>query len=217
MKRPVLARTLLVLALALAASGCSEQIGQAAEEARQSIAAATAEGSAALAAIDEARKKLHEGNLRIGAGGPGPVAEISPQGDLLIDGVPLPLSEAQRAAVQAYRTQLLAVTDAGMAIGQDGIALAGQAVTAAVAGVLGGTVAEAGARIEAEAQKMQAAGLALCDEMQGLALAQDQLALLLPEFRPYAQAIELDAHCPPAQAAATPATPPVPPTPPATP
>lgn len=185
----------LAVALALASTACSEQVQQATTAAQQKIEQATEHGGTVAAAMDEARRKLHEENLRLGTEGAGPRAEITPQGDLLINGVALPMTDAQREAARGYREQVIGIADTGMAMGQDGMKLAGHAVSTAVAGIFGGKAEEAGARLEAEAEKMAAAGLVLCEQVKRLEAAQAHLAALVPEFAPYAKAIEVTADC----------------------
>jgi len=201
MNRHTVARSAIVVALALASSACSEQVEQVAAEARQGIEAATAEVGAAADSIAAARQRLYEGNLRLG-GGELPQVEITPQGDWLVNGLPLPLTEAQRSAVQNFRSETLKATDAGMSLGQDGIALAGQAVSQAVAGLLTGTEATTAA-VAAEAKKMQSSAQALCQQIERLTLAQTQLAAILPEFAPYARPFETTIDCGQAAAGAT--------------
>lgn len=192
--------TLLASALALAmfaSTGCSE-VQQAASEARQGIEQATAQAGNAAAAIEEARRKLHEGNLSLGGDGNLPKAELTPQGDLLINGLALPMTEAQREAALAYREKLLAVTDAGMAIGTQGAAIASQAVGQAVGGLLGGSVEAVTQQVEAGTQKIEASAQALCQQLEALKAAQSQFATVMPEFAPYAQVIDVQVNCPPA-------------------
>ena len=184
----------LAAALAVAATGCAEQIEQATSAAQQKVEQATAAGGTVATAMEEARRKLHEENLALGTEG-GPRAEITPQGDLLINGIALPMTEPQREAARGYREQVIGLADAGMAMGQDGIQLAGQAAAGAVAGVLGVKVEDASARLEAEAARMAAAGLALCEQVKALEAAQASLVALVPEFAPFAKAIEINANC----------------------
>lgn len=193
MNRHRIARSAIVIALALASTACSEQVEQAAAEARQSIEAATAQAGAAADSIAAARQRLHEGNLSLG-GGELPKVEITPQGDWLVNGLPLPLTEAQRIAVLSFRSETLKAADAGMNLGQDGIALAGQAVSQAVAGLLIGTEATTAA-VTAEAQKIQASAQDLCQQVERLTAAQAQLAAILPEFAPYARPIAASIDC----------------------
>lgn len=203
MNRHTVARSAIVVALALASSACSEQVQQAADQARQGIEAATAEVGAAADSIAAARQKLYEGNLTLG-GGELPKVEITPQGDWLVNGLPLPLTDAQRTAVQNFRSETLKVADAGMRMSQDGIAFTGLAVSTKVAGILSGNTDAAIARIEAGSKNMETVALALCEQMKGLQAAQTTLAALLPEFAPYAQPFETAIDC--GEAAASPAT-----------
>lgn len=197
-----IAQLALVITMALASTACSEESRQAAADAKQAVAearqtleAATGEGGTVALALDEARQKLHTENLTLGSAELGTKAEITPQGDLLINGIAVPLTDPQRDAVMVYRGKLLAVAESGMAMGEGGAKLAGQAVSQVVAGLFDGNVEQATARIEAEAQKMAVAGLALCEQAKGLQAAQTTLAALVPEFAPYAKAIDLQGDC----------------------
>lgn len=195
----------LLLALGIAGTGCSEQARdqakQAALEAQQQVEAATAENGTVAQAMEEARRKLREENLPIGREGVGPKAEITPQGEFLIDGKALPLTDAQTAAVKRFRDQTIDVADAGMAMGQGGAALASQAIGSAVGGLLGADTSATTARIEAEAEKMKDAGLALCRKAESLEAAKDALAEAVPEFRPYAETMTIDVNCAPDEGA----------------
>lgn len=185
----------VVIALALACTACGEQVQQAKEEAQKRLDESVGKvGETVNQALDQAREKLESENLSIGGGDQLPKAEVTPQGELLINGVALPLSEAQRTAMLGYRQQLLAIAEAGIAMGSDGAQLASQAVSQ-VSGLLDGKVDEAKAKLEAEAQRMAGAGLKLCEQMQGLEATQQQLAALIPEFAPYVGAIRINADC----------------------
>jgi hypothetical protein len=187
-------RVLIVL-LALACTACGEQVQQAKEEAKQRLDESVGKvGETVNQALDQAREKLKNENFALGGGDQLPKAEVTPQGELLINGVAVPLSEAQRTAMLGYREQLIALADAGMNMGAEGAQLAGQAVSQ-VAGLLDGKTEEAKAKLEAEAERMAAAGLKLCEQVQGLETAQKQLATLIPEFAPYVGAIQINADC----------------------
>lgn len=185
----------LVLLLSLVAAGCTEEARQSAAEAKAAVAEATAEGGTIDRALDEAREKLNTENLSLGGVDGLPKAELTPQGDLLINGVAVPMTPAQREAALAYREQLLAVAESGMAMGKDGVAIAGDALALAAAGLLGAdtTLREAG--IEAKGKAMEAAALALCERVEGLDAAQSRFAELMPEFKPYVKAIDISADC----------------------
>lgn len=197
----------LVVALALGCTACGEQVQQAKEEAKQRINESVGQvGETVNQALDQAREKLKNENFSLGGGDQLPKAEVTPQGELLINGVAVPLSEAQRAAMLGYREQLIALADAGMNMGAEGAQLAGQAVSQ-VAGLLDGKTEDARAKLEAEAQRMAAAGLKLCEQAKGLETAQTQLATLIPEFAPYVGAIRIDADCAAAEQALSDAAP----------
>jgi hypothetical protein len=189
----------LALSFALAGTACGEQARstaqQIAEETRKGVAEATAAGGEVDKALAEARRKLHEENLSLQVEGVGPKAELTPQGDLLINGTAVPFTPEQRDAALAYRKEVLAVADAGMAIGRQGAAIGGEAAALAIGSIFGGNAEGAEARIEAEAKKIEAAALALCDQVGGLEAAQERLTALVPEFAPYAKSINVDTDC----------------------
>jgi hypothetical protein len=202
----------LALVLAVGASGCAEQTQQAAaaiedakqtvedakqtaEEAQQAIAEAKAEGGAISQAFAEAREKLQTENLPLSAGEGVPKAELTPQGDLLVGGVAVPMTPEQREAALAFRTEVLAVGDLGIAMGEKGVGLAGDALALAAKGIFGGDTAAGEAAIEAQGKAMEAEAKALCDRVEGLDAAQKRLAELLPAFAPYSNAIEINADC----------------------
>lgn len=199
LRRHPLATAWLLVTLA-ATSACTDrdraEIGHGLSEARQAVETATAEDGTVARALAEARRKLHEENL--GLGGEGlPKAELTPQGELLIGGTAVPMDEAQREAALAYRAELLKVAEAGMGLGQQGAAIAGQAVTQVLGGLFTGKAEAAAARIEAEAKKIEEAALALCKDLERLEPAQARFAELVPEFRPYARKIQVDTDCKP--------------------
>ena len=198
MNRSRLTTLTIALALALGSTACSEAANEArqtAAEATQTIADATAETGAVSEALAEARKELHDGNLPLSGGEGVPKAELTPQGDVLINGVALPMTAAQREAALAYRTEILAVADAGMVMGEKGAGIAGDALALAATGLFGGDTTAGEARIEAKGKAMEAEALALCRRVVGLESAQNRLAELLPEFKPYAGAMNIEGDC----------------------
>jgi hypothetical protein len=161
-------------------------------------------------AIAEARKDLAAQNIRIGEGfhinagpikarmpkavGTLPRAEITPQGDLLIAGDPVEVSAEQRRDLLLYRAHVLAIAEAGMAMGVKGADLAGQAVGDALRSVFSGDSKAFEQRIEAEARKLEDDALQLCAHMQPLYDTQQRLAASLAAFTPYATLTQEDVH-----------------------
>lgn len=158
-------------------------------------------------ALQEARRELHAGNLRLDRdfdiainGGrlsngqrrsdPAlPKAEISPQGDLLVDGEPVALSAAQREQALAYRRSVLDIVDTGIALGGRGADLAGVALGGAAAVVFGGKQGEQAfeQRMQAEGAKLEAEARKLCERLPDLLMRQRALAASVPAFAPYAR------------------------------
>ncbi len=159
-------------------------------------------GRAARKGIDKARTEILAGNislsgdvyvrgpnLRIGDGEEDPSrpkAELTPQGDLLIEGKQVAVDASQQALLKRYRGQIEQVALAGLEIGAEGADLAGKAVGEAVAGIFGGDTNGIEQRVEAEAEGIKAAAQKLCAQLPALHDSQQALAASLPAFKPYA-------------------------------
>jgi hypothetical protein len=146
--------------------------------------------------VDEARKELYEEPIDLSKDGVDGDVRLTPDGDLLIDGKPVPMEAAQREAALAFRERLLAVADAGLLVGQEGAALGAEAAALALGAMFsGGDTEEAERQIEAEAEKMKGAAQTLCREALSLQLEQARFAEVVPEFAPYVSEIDVDADC----------------------
>ena len=166
----------------------------------------TALGKVAAKAIDKARTELQTQNLnldgsfqingrRIGGGNVGAglaKGEITPQGDLLIDGKAVSITPQQRQQLLTYRSHMLGVAEAGMAVGLKGADLAGKALTESLGSLLSGNTEEVEKKIEAEGKKLEADAMQICAQLPPLLAAQEQLAATLPEFKPYATMTQAD-------------------------
>lgn len=151
--------------------------------------------------------RIHEGSRTDGAGKLLPKAEITPQGDFLIDGKAVPVDERQRALLLEHRTHLVAIAQAGIAVGMQGAELGMQgaalgmsAARAALKGAIGGNtedaekqLEDASKRIEAEGRRIEAeADRMICKHVPDLFASQQALAAALPAFVPYATLEESD-------------------------
>jgi hypothetical protein len=151
--------------------------------------------------VREARAELEKGNIdidghvsiRVGADhhaverNPNlPHAQITPQGDLLIEGKAVAVTPEQRGLLLAYRQQIINVAEAGMSMGVQGADLAGKAVSEVLGSVFSGKGEDFGRRMEAEGKKLEAQGKLLCAQLEPMRATQQQLAATLPEFKPYA-------------------------------
>lgn len=143
-------------------------------------------GGEMSSAIEKARRKLETGNITVSGDGADGKAEITPAGDLLIDGRQVPVTPQQRALLMEHRSRIVAVAGAGMDVGMQGAGLAVKAMGEAVRGVFTGDTDGIEQRVEAQADGIRRAAGELCDRMPALLESQRQLAAALPEFAPYA-------------------------------
>lgn len=159
-------------------------------------------------AINEARAELRTKNISVSGGfdininghkvhkadDDLPKAEITPQGDLLIEGKAVSINPAQRQQLLAYRGQIIGVAEAGMAIGVKGADIAGEALNGVVGAIFGGKEGEQAfeQRMEARGKKIEAEAVKLCTQMPAMLASQQALAASLPAFRPYARMTQAD-------------------------
>ena len=162
----------------------------------------TALGRHVESALREARSELATQNISLNDGirvGPYkksrdhlPKAEISPRGDLLIQGKPVKIDPAQRALLVKYRGHIVALAEAGMEIGVKGADLGMQAAGEAMKGIFTGDIANIERRIEAEAREIEAEATKLCAQLPPMLATQQALAAALSAFKPYARMTEQD-------------------------
>ena len=160
-------------------------------------------------ALEEARKELATQNISLngdfdiningrkvhnGGGETLPKAEISPQGDLLIEGKSVAINPAQRAELLAYRSEIVGIAEAGMTIGGQGADLAGEALSGVVGAIFGGDQGREDfeKRMEARGKEIEAEALKLCAHLPRMLASQQALAATLPEFEPYARLTQAD-------------------------
>ena len=115
-----------------------------------------------------------------------PNAQIDESGNLLIDGKKVQVNARQRALLQDYKREFNGMTEDGLAIGKQGAALAGTAITEAIKGAIRGDGEQVDAKIEAEAKKIEQQAMRLCTRLVTIKASQDALAAQLPPFKPYA-------------------------------
>lgn len=181
------------LALPMTALATPSDIG---DEIRRDLDEARREVRVEMA---KARQELQTENLRLDTnlrfGDKGdrtrkdlPRAEITPDGDFLIEGEPQLLDGSQRRQVLAYRGRVIGIALAGMEIGERSAEAALDAVQGSWLGLMframTGTL---DSRIERMVQEhVQPAVLAICRQLPEVMAAQQELAASLPAFRPYA-------------------------------
>lgn len=206
MKTSVLMFAALVSVSALAA-GCSRDPATQASSTQGAPAAGpqSALGRMVASAIGDAKVKLAKENINlngefysgehhnvighVGRKDPSdtrPDAELTPSGELLIDGKPVPVNAQQHAMLVQYRQALMAVAERGMALGVQGADLGGQAVGEVFKGLMSGNTDQIDKNINAKASKLEAEATLLCKDLRPVQELQQQLAAALPQFAPYA-------------------------------
>lgn len=203
-------RTTLLLALSLPLLGACNQAANRSQTATTADTTAsdathtpqTMIGKAVDKGMRKARAELEHGNLSLNGSvhiskdgvwsgsddNSLPKAEISPQGDLLIDDKSVAIDAPQRALLLNYRHQVIGIAEAGMALGTKGADLAGKAMAEGVSNIFkGGDNKEFERRMEAEGKKIEAQAKLLCRRLPQMLDTQEQLAASLPAFKPYAR------------------------------
>lgn len=193
--RYVLPATLCLL-LPLAAQAADTKPTGIAAEIRAELADAREEMRVELA---KAKRELETENLRVdnslqfGDSGHSrkslPRAEITPQGDFLIEDKAVAIDVTQRRQLLAYRARVLEVAKYGIEIGQRSADAALDAVgNGSFAGLLfGAFTGSLERRIERTVRlQIEPAVRGLCRLLPALRDSQQDLASSLPQFKPYA-------------------------------
>lgn len=149
-----------------------------------------------------ARRELDTGNLQLGdglrfgtsdarashAGRALPQAEITPQGDFLIEGRPVAIDRHQRQELLLYRGEVIAIAKAGIDIGERSAQAALDAVDRGLFSLMfGAMTGSLERRIEKTVRETVEPGVRqICLSLPALRDRQQRLSATLPAFRPYA-------------------------------
>lgn len=180
---------LAVLAGEPAPTGINAEIRQEMSEAREEVRTELA----------KARQEMRTENLRIDnslqfddhgeAPSDLPRAEVTPQGDLLIEGKAQAIDAGQRAQLLAYRGQVVEIALTGIEAGQRTAEAALDAVGDAswVGLMFSAMTGRLERNIERTVQHhLEPAMQDICRRLPAVRASQQQLASSLPQFRPYA-------------------------------
>lgn len=149
-------------------------------------------GSTADKAIDEASRDIDKAlateNISVSqdSDSDAPEAEITPQGDLLIEGRKVAITAEHRTMLLEYRGQITGIAGDAAAIGLQSAQMATKAVSMALKSAFTGESDDTELDIKAETKKIATLALKLCDRLPAMRATQQQLATRLPEFKPYA-------------------------------
>lgn len=177
-------RTILCVAIVAALAACQARTPEPVGSAQ---APSNGSQSALAKTISDAARKIDNENITVRSDdGSTRKAEITPAGDLIIDGKAVALDESQRRLLLDYRARVSDIAQAGAAVGAAGAELAGKAVTEAIGSLFSGNPDDVGKRVEAQAGGIKDAARKLCDRVPALREAQRKAVAAIPEFAPFA-------------------------------
>jgi hypothetical protein len=130
--------------------------------------------------------RLHDGIAEVMAPDH-PNARISPDGDLSIDGKAVDLNDTQHDLIRQYYVEAYKLRSQGIQVGKAGAALAGQAIGSVAKRLSDGKPDRIDEDIRASAARIKGNVSLLCDSLDRLRATQNDLALQVPAFRPYAE------------------------------
>jgi hypothetical protein len=173
-----------------AQAGAREDVGRDLDEARQEVRADMARERARLDGGNLSLDGLHFGsedqdrarraNL--------PKGEITPAGDLLIDGKAVAVDAAQRRQLLDYRAQVIRIAKTGIDAGEHAAMVAIDLTNVSLFRlIVGGMTGSLERRVDASVKRdIEPAVLQICRQLPQLRDSQQALAASVPEFRPYA-------------------------------
>jgi hypothetical protein len=136
----------------------------------------------------EVREEMARENLDLGRGKGHPHAELTPDGEMLIDGKAVGLDPEQRELALAYRGHVAAIAEAGAGIGMQSAELAKESIGIAINGLLSGEgTAAVEKNAKEKAKEIESVAMSLCERLPALYESQQALAEAVPEFAPYAE------------------------------
>ena len=117
-----------------------------------------------------------------------PNGEITPRGDLLVDGKATAIDAQQRRLLLDYRAQVIDLARTGIDAGEQAAMLAIDATDVSLLSlIVGGLTGSLERRVEATVKEsIKPMVLQICRQLPQLRQSQQALAVSVPDFRPYA-------------------------------
>lgn len=186
-----IAALLFALSPLAAQASVHSEVASGLDEARQEVHAEMAKERANLDSENLSLDGLHFGNddkRETAKRKSQPKGEITPRGDLLVDGKPVAVDAAQRRQLLDYRTQVIGIAKTGIDAGEKAAMLAIDATDVSLFRlIVGGMTGSLERRVEASVKRdIEPAVLQICRQLPQLRDSQQALATSVPEFRPYA-------------------------------
>jgi hypothetical protein len=196
MNRKLIAVLILALSPIAAQAGTRAEVANDLDEARQEVRTEMAQERAKLDSENLSLDGLHFGKddkRETAKRKARPKGEITPKGDLLVDGKAVAVNAGQRKQLLDYRVQVIDIARTGIDAGEHAAMLAIEATDVSLFRlIVGGLTGSLERRVEATVQRdIQPAVLRICRQLPQLRDSQQALAVSVPEFRPYAT---LDEH-----------------------
>ena len=197
MNRKLFAVLILAASPLAAQAGVHDEVASDLDQARQEIHAEMAQERAKLDSENLSLDGLHFGkdDKRESAKRKNqPKGEITPGGDLLVDGKKVAVDAAQRRQLLDYRKQVIGIAKTGIDAGEHAAMVAIDLTNVSLFHlIVGGMTGSLERRVEASVkQNIQPMVLQICRSLPQLRDSQQALAASVPEFRPYATLDEGD-------------------------
>lgn len=191
MNRKHIAALLLALSPLAAQASVHSEVASDLDEARQEVHADMAKERAKLDSENLALDGLHFGKdheREPAKRKSQPKGEITPMGDLLVDGKAIDVDATQRRQLLDYRTQVIGIAKTGIDAGEHAALLAIDLTNVSMFRlIVGGMTGSLERRVEASVKRdIEPAVLQICRQLPQLRDSQQALAASVPQFRPYA-------------------------------
>lgn len=191
MNRKLIAALILALSPLAAQATVHDEVASDLDQARQEVRTEMAQERAKLDSENLSLDGLHFGKddkRETAKRKDQPKGEITPKGDLLIDGKAVAVDAGQRKQLLDYRVQVIDIARTGIDAGEHAAMLAIEATDVSLFRlIVGGMTGSLERRVEASVKRdIEPAVLQICRQLPQLRDSQQALAANVPEFRPYA-------------------------------
>jgi len=191
MNRKLIAALVLALSPLAAQATVHDEVASDLDQARQEVRTEMAQERAKLDRENLSLDGLHFGKddkREAAKRKDRPKGEITPKGDLLVEGKAVAVDAVQRRQLLDYRTQVIGIAKTGIDAGEHAAMVAIDLTNVSLFRlIVGGMTGSLERRVEASVKRdIEPAVLQICRQLPQLRDSQQALAASVPEFRPYA-------------------------------